>query len=99
MHKYEIVIRWSEEDDLYLATAPELGCVCHGATSEAALQALNKLIPFWIESLSEGGRAVPLPDEVEAPPVLSKAVSASQSQREVTVGISKGRSPHRKSGR
>ncbi len=62
MHKYEIVIWWSEEDQLYLAKAPELpGCVVHGQTPEEALKEINFLIPHWLEMLEETGRPVPQP--------------------------------------
>ncbi len=60
-HKYEVVIWWSEEDQLFLAKAPELGCTVHGETREAALAEINVLIPFWIETLQETGRPVPQP--------------------------------------
>ncbi len=33
MHKYEILIFWSNEDDAYIAEFPELsGCMAHGKT-------------------------------------------------------------------
>ena len=39
MHKYEIIIYWSNEDGAYVAEAPELpGCTAHGDTQEAALE-------------------------------------------------------------
>ena len=38
MHKYEVIIYWSNEDGAYVAEAPELpGCAAHGDTQEAAL--------------------------------------------------------------
>ena len=63
MHKYEIVIWWSDEDQLFLAKAPELGsgCMAHGHTTEEALHAMNTLIPHWLETLRETGRPVPEP--------------------------------------
>ena len=40
MHKYEIIIYWSNEDGAFVAEAPELpGCAAHGDTQEAALGA------------------------------------------------------------
>ncbi len=63
MHKYEIVIWWSEEDQLFLSHAPELGagCTAHGASPEEALREMNALIPFWLDVLREEGRPIPEP--------------------------------------
>src|SRR5688572_6644600 len=37
-HKYEIIIYWSNEDQVFVAEAPELpGCMAHGDTHESAL--------------------------------------------------------------
>ncbi len=47
MHKYEIVIYWSDEDGVFIAEVPELpGCMAHGDTGEQALvgHAENKVI-------------------------------------------------------
>ena len=38
MHKYEIIIYWSNEDDAFVAEVPELpGCAAHRDTQEIAL--------------------------------------------------------------
>ncbi len=38
MHKYEIIIYWSEEDQVFVADVPELpGCMAHGKTQDEAL--------------------------------------------------------------
>ena len=35
MHKYEVIIYWSNEDGAFVAEAPELpGCAAHGDTQE-----------------------------------------------------------------
>jgi predicted RNase H-like HicB family nuclease len=37
MHKYEIIIYWSDEDEAFIVVVPELpGCVAHGDTRECA---------------------------------------------------------------
>ncbi len=39
MQKYEIIIYWSSEDEVFVAEVPELpGCLDHGKTQEAALK-------------------------------------------------------------
>ena len=39
MHKYELIIYWSEEDGLYVAEVPELpGCMADGNTYDEAMK-------------------------------------------------------------
>ena len=62
MHKYEIIIYWSNEDGAYVAEAPELpGCSAHGDTQEAALKHINEAVALWLETAREFGDAVPEP--------------------------------------
>ena len=62
MHKYEVIIYWSNEDGAYVAEAPELpGCSAHGDTQEAALKHINEAVALWLETAREFGDAVPEP--------------------------------------
>ena len=62
MSKYEIIIYWSEEDQLFLAEVPELpGCVADGDTSQQALANAEIVIREWIETAKELGRSIPAP--------------------------------------
>ena len=62
MHKYEIILYWSNEDQAFIAEVPELpGCMAHGDDQEAALRNANDAIQFWIERARELGRPVPQP--------------------------------------
>jgi predicted RNase H-like HicB family nuclease len=62
MHKYEIIIYWSNEDDAYVAEVPELpGCVAHGDSQTAALENANEAIRLWIDTAEEFGDPVPEP--------------------------------------
>lgn len=62
MSKYEIIIYWSEEDQAFLATLPELpGCVADGATYQEALSNAEVIIQEWIETAQELGRPIPQP--------------------------------------
>jgi predicted RNase H-like HicB family nuclease len=62
MHKYEIIIYWSNEDNAYIAEVPELpGCVAHGDTQAAALENANEAIQLWIDTAEEFGDPVPEP--------------------------------------
>lgn len=38
MHKYEVIIYWSDEDQVFIAEVPELpGCAAHGDPPDNAL--------------------------------------------------------------
>ena len=62
MHKYEVIIYWSDEDDAFIAEVPELsGCSAHGDTKSAALQSVEQAIELWIDTAREFGDPVPEP--------------------------------------
>ena len=62
MHKYEIILYWSNEDQAFIAETPELpGCMAHGDSQEAAIRNVNDAMQFWIERARELGRPVPQP--------------------------------------
>lgn len=62
MHKYEIIIYWSNEDGVFVAEVPELpGCMAHGDTQKSALENATEAIQLWIDTAEEFGDAVPEP--------------------------------------
>ena len=62
MHKYEIIIYWSDEDDLFVADIPELpGCMAHGDTHEEALAEALAAIGYWLEAAQRIGKPIPRP--------------------------------------
>lgn len=62
MHKYEVIIWWSDEDCIFVAEAPELpGCMAHGDTQEEALAQINEAMQSWLETAKELGRSIPQP--------------------------------------
>lgn len=62
MHKYEIIIYWSNEDQVFVAEVPELpGCMAHGETEELALTNIKDAIQLWIDTARESGDPVPEP--------------------------------------
>ena len=62
MHKYEIIIYWSDEDGVFVAEVPELpGCLAHGNSQEEALQNINQAAGLWLKTASEFGDAIPEP--------------------------------------
>jgi len=62
MHKYETIIYWSDEDNVFVAEGPELaGCNAHGDTPESALREAQTAISFWLETAREFGDPIPQP--------------------------------------
>jgi len=62
MHKYEIIIYWSNEDQVFIADVPELpGCMAHGNTQEQALANAHQAMQLWIDTAKEFGNPVPEP--------------------------------------
>lgn len=64
MHKYEIIIYWSREDQIFVAEVPELpGCMAHGNNQQEALSNANEAIQLWIDTAQEFGDPIPQPKE------------------------------------
>ncbi|OLD28038.1 MAG: hypothetical protein AUJ04_02545 [Acidobacteria bacterium 13_1_40CM_3_55_6] len=62
MHRYEIIIYWSNEDETYVAEVPELpGCLAHGDNYESAAAKANEAIQLWIDTAREFGDPIPEP--------------------------------------
>jgi predicted RNase H-like HicB family nuclease len=59
---YSLVIEWSDADDAYIVTVPELpGCCTHGATYEEAVRQGQDAIDSWIDAQRASGRPIPAP--------------------------------------
>jgi predicted RNase H-like HicB family nuclease len=62
MHRYEVIIYWSDEDQVFIAEVPELsGCAAHGDTPETALAQAQEAITLWLETAREFGDPIPTP--------------------------------------
>lgn len=62
MNKYEVIIYWSEADEVFVAEMPELnGCVAHGDTRDEALYEVNVVAQEWLKLAKEKGWTVPQP--------------------------------------
>ncbi len=62
MHKYEIILHWSDQDQVFVAEVPELpGCMAHGDPQEAALANAQEATQLWIDTAIEFGDPVPKP--------------------------------------
>ena len=62
MHKYEVIIYWSQEDEVFISEVPELaGCMAHGRSPSEALSNCSDAIDLWIETAKEFRRPIPEP--------------------------------------
>ncbi len=59
---YSMVIQWSDEDDAYVVTVPELPrCVTHGATYAEAVGQGEDAIATWLATARASGDPIPPP--------------------------------------
>jgi antitoxin HicB len=65
---YPIYLRWSNEDDAWIAEVPDLpGCMADGKSEEEAVAAAREAITLWLEVAREDKREIPQPsNEPEA---------------------------------
>lgn len=74
-----MLIRWSDEDQAYLVTIPELpGCITHGATYEEAVRQGQDAIETWIEGALAVNLPVPPPQTV----VMACLISENKGENE-----------------
>ncbi len=69
MHKYAVIISWSEHpgDQVFVADVPELpGCTAHGDTHEEALANAQCAIALWLDVCKEFDRPVPGPGVISS---------------------------------
>src|SRR5258707_6283978 len=59
---YSIILVWSEEDQAFIATVPELdGCTAHGETRAEAIREIQIAIENWLDTARDLGREIPAP--------------------------------------
>ena len=62
MYKYETILYWSDEDQVFVAEIPELpGCMAHGASQDEALANAKEAMRLWIDTAREYGDPIPEP--------------------------------------
>ena len=60
--KYEVIIYWSKDDEVFIAEVPELpGCAADGATYDEAFANVQVVIDEWLETARDLGRPIPEP--------------------------------------
>lgn len=66
-NRYPSQVFWSDEDEGFIAVAPDLpGCSAFGETAGEALAELQQAIPLWIGAAKDAGNPVPKPSQPAA---------------------------------
>jgi predicted RNase H-like HicB family nuclease len=61
-HKYKVDVKWSDEDEVYVARVPKLdGVVTHGSTVVEASERAEAAIKLHLESLKKHNQPIPKP--------------------------------------
>ena len=62
MDRYEMIMWWSDEDNVFIVDIPELpGCMAHGDTREEALKNATDAMEFWLECAQKYNDPIPTP--------------------------------------
>jgi predicted RNase H-like HicB family nuclease len=66
---FSMVIRWSEEDQVFVVSLPEFGdyAQTHGDTYEEAARSGREVLELLVESFQAEGRPLPAPQLYEDP--------------------------------
>jgi len=90
--RYPLHVRWSDEDQAYLGSAPGLiGDCCHGDTPEEVLAQLKDIAGDLVEYLSKQGKKLPEAQPASDDPnprVIRLALGLSQVGFSRALGIS-----------
>jgi antitoxin HicB len=64
MMRYPIEVFWSEEDEGYIAVAPDLpGTSAWGKTEAGAIKELGTAVELWIKAAKKVGNPIPKPSD------------------------------------
>ena len=62
--RYPIEVFWSEEDEGYIAVAPDLpGASAWGKTEVVAIRELRTVVELWIKAAKKVGNPIPKPSD------------------------------------
>jgi len=60
--RYLKVVEWSEEDGVYIGSAPPIiGQCCHGAAEAAVMRQLTVVVEEWVAIFLLDGKSLPAP--------------------------------------
>lgn len=66
--RYPVVVEWSIDDGLYLATLPDLGgMIVSGASQTEALRRARVAAVDWLYGMHKLGRPIPAPSRIALP--------------------------------
>lgn len=78
VRRYALVIEWSDEDEFFLAVAPDLpGMVTHGRTRAEAAEMGEEAIALWLH----GRQSLPAPSFSALPDHLRPAPNLAGARR------------------
>jgi predicted RNase H-like HicB family nuclease len=67
MFKYSVSIKWSDEDNGFIAVVPELdGLSAFGETQDEAIQELMVAAEGYLEAIEESGQKIPAPEKLQS---------------------------------
>ena len=62
MEKYSMIVSWSNNDNCYIVSVPDLlGCMADGETPQKVVENAQVIIKEWIETAQMLGREIPEP--------------------------------------
>jgi len=71
-NKYLLEVFWSDEDEGYIAIAPDLpNCSAFGETPVEAIQEMNDAVSAWLEAWTAMGRELPKPRSKPRPAIAA----------------------------
>lgn len=80
--RYALVIEWSDEDNVYLVTAPDLpGMITHGSTRAEAAEMGEEATAVWISATRQVGQVVPEPRFTALPSYLRPVQEPTEARR------------------
>ena len=94
MNKHAVSIKWSDEDNAFIASIPGVqGLSAFGNTNEKALSELKIAAEAYFESLKKAGKTIPLANEVisfsgQIRLRMSKSLHAALSNEAEEEGVS-----------
>lgn len=60
--RYLKVVEWSEEDGVYIGSAPPIiGQCCHGVTEAEVMRQLTIIVEEWVKIFLQDGKPLPAP--------------------------------------
>ena len=69
MKRHQILLSWSDDDQLYVAQVPDLpGCMAHGDSEVEAVRSARPAIELYINDLTEFGEPLPEPKDYQLVP-------------------------------